>query len=192
MAQKLLTFLIAGMMIMIIPAFLTGSLYLDRPPPAHTGGFGEPTCQTVCHSEFPLNTDGGTLTMDGIPDSYKPGEKYIVRIMLTRPGTERAGFQMSARYQSGESIGKQAGRLKTIDKNAAIDVKNTILYARHTVAGAENVKSDTTRWSLEWTSPLAPQGPVIFHLVANAADWNDSETGDYIYTQKKQTKVIQK
>ena len=175
-----------------VPAFLAGSLYLDRPPPAHTGGFGEPTCQTVCHSEFPLNTDGGTLTMDGIPDFYKPGEKYIVRVMLTRPGTERAGFQMSARYQSGGSKGKQAGRLKAIDKNVEIDVKNRILYARHTVAGAEYVKADTARWSLEWSSPLAPQGPIIFYIAANAADWNDSETGDYIYTQEKQTKALQK
>lgn len=69
--------------------------YNDEPPPAHTGGFGEPTC-AECHDDNPVNADGGALQLDGIPQSYTPGRSYAIRILLRRVNLERAGFQLAS------------------------------------------------------------------------------------------------
>jgi len=55
----------------------------DGPPVAHTGGFGEPTCQ-ACHQGEPLNAPGGSLRIEGLPQRYEPGRAYTLTMVLRR------------------------------------------------------------------------------------------------------------
>lgn len=157
------------------------------PPPAHTGGFGEPTCH-ACHFEAPLNEPGGTLTLTGLPTAYLPGESYTLTAALTRPGMNSAGFQLAARFATGPRAGTQAGTLRPLDDRSTltIDGQPGVEYLHHTETGAGLQGPNSVHWTFEWIAPVEAlpdgSGAVVFHLVANAADGDASPFGDLIYT----------
>ncbi|MGH7568436.1 MAG: choice-of-anchor V domain-containing protein [Gemmatimonadales bacterium] len=153
----------------------------ERPPPAHTGGFGEPSC-AQCHSGAPLNERLGTLSIDGVPESSVAGQRYRLIITLVRPGMRAAGFEASARWAAGDEIGRQAGRFTPGNPRVALtrDSVRAVDYVHHTLAGTDLTAPDTARWTLEWTAPSGA-APVVFHVAANAADDDASPLGDYIY-----------
>ena len=163
--------------------------FKNGPPPAHTGGFGEPTCRE-CHSDSDLNEPGGTLAIGGVPRSYVPGRAYELEIILRRAGMLRAGFQLAARYETGDSPGRPAGTLAPTDGRTAVvwDTTTHVSYIEHTFPGS-NVTGARTRWTIRWTAPAAPAPPgaVIFHVAANAANDDDSPLGDFIYTTLKRS-----
>ena len=152
--------------------------YRDGPPPAHTGGFGEPTCR-ACHADNPLNDPAGSLAITGVPAVYAPGDTHRVTIFLRRAGMRRAGFQLSARF----SDGRQAGTLRVVDSMATITGGATeVRYVHHTRAGSRLSRADTAQWTLEWVAPRRAPDVVEFHVAANAANDDNSEFGDFIYT----------
>lgn len=161
------------------PPLLLPSLYPDQPPLAHTGGFGEPTCQR-CHFGAPLNAPGGTLTLSR-PDSYQPGRTYQVRVELERPDMRRAGFQLAVRFSEGGGFGRQAGVLRGANERFEVLADSTgIQYAQHRHAGSALPRPGHASWTIDWTAPGARE-PVAFHLVGNAANDDASEFGDFIY-----------
>lgn len=162
-------------------ALFLGAAYMDGPPVAHTGGFGEETCY-YCHFDGTLNDGEGLLEVDGVPETYAPGDVYELTIKLMRPGMERGGVQLAARYAEGENEGHQAGTLEATDEALAVDQADGIQYIRHTPEGTEPVAPDTIAWLLTWHAPEAAAGPVVFHAAANAANGDASEFGDAIYT----------
>ncbi len=163
-------------------ALAGAALFKDGPPPAHTGGFGEPTCRQ-CHADAGLNEPGGALTLGGVPAGYEPGRAYDLVISLRRAGILRAGFQAAARFAEGGQAGRQAGTLAPGDQRAKIvrDSVTGVGFVEHSFAGT-TVAGDSARWVLRWTAPAASQGPVVFHVAANAANDDDSPLGDFIYT----------
>ena len=78
-----------------------GIAYVDGPPPESTGGFGEETCHK-CHFENDLNDAAGSLGLEGIPESYAPGQHYLIEIVLERPGIGRGGFEQVLLARSGK------------------------------------------------------------------------------------------
>ena len=165
------------------------AVFKDGPPPAYTGGFGEPTCRH-CHADAPLNEPGGTLTIGGLPDPYEPGRTYDLAVMLRRAGMLRAGFQLTARFATGERAGKQAGTLAPADQRSKVvrDSATGVLYIEHTFAGTP-AAGDSTRCILRWTAPASPRGPVAFHVAANAANDDDSAFGDFIYARAAEVRL---
>lgn len=170
-----------------VPAAVLGATATlpDRPPLAHTGGFGEPTC-VECHSESSVNQPGGSVAVEGVPWRYEPNGIYRITIRLVREGLQNGGFELSARIAAGTRPGTQAGTLRQLDDR--VDVTDStfarygpISYARHTRAGSIAV-SDTIRWTLEWRAPGVAAGTVIFNVAANAGNDDNSPLGDYIYT----------
>jgi hypothetical protein len=190
--------------------------YLDAPPVAHTGGFGEPTC-AACHRGAPLDDAGGSLTLTAPPE-HAAGEEHFLEVRLTRAGMERAGFQLSARFAEGARAGRQAGTLTVLaagsphagsptaapptavpptdvpptdvppnaaPPNAAPPVQvlaaHDVAYAGHTAAGAAQIRGGEARWRVRWRAPAEAAGPVVFHLAANAGNFDDSELGDFVY-----------
>jgi hypothetical protein len=171
-------------------ALLVGAgLYKDGPPPAHTGGFGEPTCRE-CHADADLNAYGGTLLLGGVPPTYEPGRSYDLAVTLRRAGMLRAGFQLAARFAEGERAGTQAGSLEPADQRAKVlrDSTSGVLYLEHTFAGT-TIAGDSARWRLRWTAPGDARGAVVFHLAANAANDDDSPFGDFIYARVLQVQA---
>ena len=152
--------------------------YVDRPPPGHTGGFGEPTCAS-CHRGEAVDAPGGSLTL-GVPAVFAPGEEHVLEVRLTRPGMERAGFQLTARFAEGERAGLQAGELRPGSEAVRTVSAHEVTYAGHSVGGAKAVAGEAL-WRVRWVAPEAPVGPVVFHVAANAADFDDSEYGDFVY-----------
>ncbi len=154
---------------------IAGARYAGDPPPAHTGGFGEPTCH-YCHFDNELNGEGGSLLLSGAEKGYTAGDWYLLDVLLTREEIERAGFQVSVRTISGN----QAGTLKSVDGYVAVDTLNGIQYLRQTEAGSYPSSQDTARWQFKWQAP-ADTGTVVFHITSNAANGDNSEFGDFIY-----------
>jgi hypothetical protein len=157
----------------------------DRPPLAHTGGFGERTCQE-CHTDNPLNAAGGTLQLSGLPAIYDAGKPYTLTVRLVRKDLGRGGFELAARVSEGPRSGHQAGALEAVDDRVNVTDSSraefgSIEYARHTRAGS-TATSDTTQWDVKWTAPAAGTGAVILHIVANAGNDDNSPLGDYIYS----------
>lgn len=159
-------------------------LLRDAPPLAHTGGFGEPTCLT-CHMDGELNEPGGTLAIEGLPARYQPGQRYTLTVVLTHPQLRAAGFELSARFESGPDSARQAGRLSVAGDRAAVsaDPTSRVEYAHHLRPGTTPASPGSARWTVTWTAPSNGSGPVVFHAAANAANDNDSPMGDYIYSR---------
>ena len=154
--------------------------YAEGAPPGFSGGFKEESCH-ACHFHEPLNASGGQLTIEGVPASFAPGQRYTLTVTLTRTGMKRAGFQLTARLKDG---GAQAGTLApgAGDRDRVkVESQAGVQYAGQNAAGSSPGAADTARWTLEWTAPDRG-GTVIFHLAANAADGNESADGDFVYT----------
>ena len=155
--------------------------YRDAPPPAHTGGFGEPLC-SECHFGAPVNAASGTVTIEG-PASFRADTTYRLVVKLEHPEMAAAGFQLAVRFGDDSSDGRQAGTLRSAGPRTAVtaDAATGVAYAHQTMDGAGPVRDGRTRWTLEWTAPAA-DGPVVVHVAANAANDDASEFGDRIFT----------
>ena len=162
----------------LVPVLLVA--YDDEPPPAHTGGFGEPTC-AACHDGNPINADGGALHLEGIPQSYTPGRSYTIRIALRRDGLQRAGFQVASRFAQGPSTGTQAGTWTVDGDLVQATMANAVVYVEQTKKGNVVKPTGAIDWSVDWQAPAAAQGAVTFHVSANASNRDDSALGDFIY-----------
>ena len=154
--------------------------YDARPPLAHTGGFGEPSCRE-CHFDGPTRPPEmvslGWLT----PEHLRPGGVYRLHVAIHDTTARAGGFQLSARVAAGPHAGAQAGRLCAVDTRVAVmsDTATGVQYASH--AGA--APADSLRWQVEWRAPAEEIGAVVFHLAANSANDDDSMLGDAIITR---------
>ncbi|HEX9692417.1 MAG TPA: choice-of-anchor V domain-containing protein [Gemmatimonadales bacterium] len=155
------------------------------PPPGHTGGFGEPTCQ-ACHAGAPVNADGGSLTILGW-DRATCGERLAVTVRLERPGTRRGGFQLAVRWADGPARGRQAGRILTPDHERVEIVTDAagIQFAQHSSAATADTAAGAFQWDLTWDPPRCPAA-IAVHAAANASNDDDSELGDHVYTASLQ------
>lgn len=175
----------------LLPAAVLLSLIWDAryaagPPPGYTGDFGEPNC-TSCHMDADVIEDAPGLVLHGIPDAYEPGRTYPITITVHERGIGAAGFEISARTPRN----RQAGEWRPIDSRVkvAVDSASGITYAIHTAEGSRLAAPDTGRWHLEWKAPESSGDSVVFSAAANAANGDDSNFGDLIFTKRATTTV---
>jgi hypothetical protein len=156
--------------------------FSDGPDPALTGGFGEPTC-LQCHNDNGMNDASGKLNLSGIPEMYTPGKDYTITVTLARPELARAGFQLAARFDQGNSAGMSAGVLRASDPRTQLieGAGSRVIYIEHTLVGSKVERAGTAEWTFRWTAPETG-GPVIFHVAGNASNDDRSALGDFIYT----------
>lgn len=157
-----------------------GFLYRDGPPAGFSGGFGEDHCQ-ACHSGDKVNASPGSLKISA-PQRYSPGETYAVTITLTRPGMAIGGFQLTARFVDDST---QAGTLQADGQKDRVKVMHDrgVQYAYHLRPGTELTAAEVVRWTLRWTAPVGSRA-VLFHAAANAANGDDTQFGDFVYTSR--------
>ena len=158
-----------------------GLVYRDGPPAGFSGGFGEDHCQ-ACHSGDKVNAKPGSLRISA-PERYSPGETYEVTITLTRPGMAIGGFQFTARFAEG---GAQAGTLAIADgqqDRVKVLTDRGVQYAYHSRPGSQLTATDVVGWTFRWTAPTGRRA-VLFHAAANAANGDDSQSGDFVYTSR--------
>ncbi|MFI5280232.1 MAG: choice-of-anchor V domain-containing protein [Gemmatimonadales bacterium] len=152
----------------------------DFPPLAHTGGFGEPTCRE-CHQGEALNAPGARLRIEGVPQPWRPGRAYRITVTLRKDSLARAGFELAARFVQG---GASAGILIPYDSLlTAVDRDSVsgISYAHHTRRGTA-IAAGPARWTVLWTAPLSGSGGIAFNVAALAANDDNSNLGDFVYT----------
>jgi len=154
--------------------------YADSAPAGFSGGFGEQSCH-ACHFHEDLNSGPGRVTISGVPEQFAPGERYAVTVTLARAGMKLAGFQLTARFKEG---GGQAGTLAPApgeEERVGIDASGAVQYANQSRKGTALTDASTAVWKLLWTAPRA-DGPVVFHVAANAANGDDTVEGDFVHT----------
>lgn len=172
-------------LLVLATAFLAAPAVLalhfrDGPPARVTGGFDEDSC-LACHAGQPVNDAGGRLALTGFPERFTPGETYEIELALSRPGMKAAGFQLAVRHADDRS---QAGRIRAAvgDENriAVLDERG-VQFAHHLLPEQAPAGETAVRWTLSWTAPDAAES-VVVHAAAVAADGDDSELGDRVYT----------
>jgi hypothetical protein len=156
--------------------------FRDGPPAQVSGGFGEDTC-SACHFGTAEDNDpSGSLEIGGIPAGYTPGESYLLTVSLKRHGLAAGGFQLTARFQDD---GTQAGSLAAGSDAEALRLgiltDREVQYAHHLLPGIEPAGTGANSWTLRWTAPEAGR-VVVFHAAAVAADGDESQFGDYVFT----------
>lgn len=164
-----------------------GAVHPEGPPPGHTGGFDEPTCQS-CHTGYALDLPGGTLSVEGVPVRWEPGAEYVLTVVLRSEDMGAAGFQLSARTPDG----LPAGRWSTLDDRVAVDVVGDTVppgaYARQTRVGSAVDDPGVVSWRLVWRAPLEA-AEVWFHGAANSGNGDNSPLGDLVYTTSLATRA---
>lgn len=169
--------------LLLLPlALLAAAAYDERPPPGHTGGFGEPTC-AACHFDNPLDDSSGDLRLIDLPERYEPGTTYDLAVVLKRPGLRRAGFQLAARSSSD---GGHAGFIASADERAEVTEAAGVAYFHHTREGTEPEAEDSIVWHLRWTAP-AEHVHVLFHSSATPRTATLPSWGDFVFTRSHGT-----
>ncbi len=169
----------------LIPAIFLISIFIQslwaysgNPPNARTGAPGENTCQG-CHSSFPLNSGSGSVSIPDIPQSYLPGETYVMTVSVDQIGLQRWGFELSPRTADNT----QGGVLGlTQSQWTQISSSGGVQYLKQNSAGTFNGQPAGAAWQFQWTAPEAGTGPVTIYAAGNACNGNGNTSGDYVYT----------
>jgi len=174
----------------IIPAVLpflsvllfTSEQFSDDGRAGYTGSPGETDC-TTCHSSFPVNTGGGTITFQnaGMPlNEYVAGQTYNMSITVSRTSNNLFGFG----FEALNSLNDNAGTLVITDA-AATQIKTRVVNSvtRRNVVHQLNAgaASGSKTFNFSWTAPSSGTGPVSFYFAGVAADGNANDNNDYVY-----------
>ncbi|MEP7361513.1 MAG: choice-of-anchor V domain-containing protein, partial [Chloroflexota bacterium] len=62
-------------------------------------------------------------------------------------------------------------------------VDKALSFVQHNQIGSRAATPGANTWTLEWTAPPTPAGPVQFNVAANATNNDDSPLGDFIYVK---------
>ncbi len=157
------------------------------PTPGHTGAPGEANC-TSCHSDFPVNSGTGNVTITGVPANYLPNQQYQITVRTTEVGATIYGFQMTA----VDSQGRRAGTFvlpAQVPQRLQLDEgfigNNFRQYIEHTVDGIIPSQFNYNQWTFTWTSPSSRVGKIGFYSAGNASNSDGNTSGDQIYTTSK-------
>lgn len=157
--------------------------------PRLTSAPGDQNC-TRCHSGTAVNSANGSIKI-ATNLTYTPGVKQRLTITVADSGQRRWGFSLTARLNSNLS-GGQAGTLTAVDSNARVICETgraapctsatVIQYATHTQAGTRAGTNGGVDFLVDWTPPATDVGKITLYAAGNAANGNNSDTGDRIYT----------
>jgi len=157
--------------------------YATGPEDARAGDPPErETCaMATCHTEFPVGSGDGALSLTGVPSVYEPGTPYEISVLLADPGQERWGFELTVLRSDFLQAGEIA-LLSPQETQLSIGDGPAPDYLKQTLDGTFDEQADgPVSWSFLWT-PAAGDQTVTFYVAGNAADGNDEPVGDYVYT----------
>lgn len=155
------------------------------PSASHTDAPGEDNC-TSCHVSFPVNSGGGSVTINGLPHDYLPNQQIPITVTTAQDGATLYGFQMTAIDSQGKTVGtftlptQNPAKMQTINGLVGLQVRQ---YVEHTVDGLFTPGTfNSNSWTFQWTTPSQRVGKISFYAAGNAADGTGSPSGDNIYT----------
>lgn len=151
---------------------------------------------TGCHTGTALNGGSGSvkIVLPGAA-TYTPGVPQRLKVQVSDATQRRWGFELTARRASSPSTA-QAGDLASVDANAQVMCSNgrskpcadaaVIQFITHTLAGTRNGTTGGVEFQFDWTPPTSDAGNIILYAAGNAANGNNSDSGDRIYTTSVQ------
>ena len=177
----------------VIPILLYADV--DGADPKLTAAPGDDSrACTACHTGTSLNGGSGSVKINLPGDAtYTPGVKQHITVQVSDSAQRRWGFELSARVASNASAG-QAGDLVSTDSNTQVRCSNgrskpcattaPLQFITHTLAGTRNGTTGGTTFEFDWMPPTTDVGTITLYAAGNAANGNNADTGDHIYTTK--------
>jgi hypothetical protein len=159
------------------------------PSPSHTNAPDEANCAS-CHSDFPVNSGSGSVTIGAIPKNYLPNQQIPITVTTAQSDAVIYGFQLTAIDSTGATVGTFS--LPT-QNPAQMQISDNFVngklryYVAHTVDGVIPTQFGSKTWTFNWTAPAQRAGKVSFYVAGNAANSDANISGDYIYTATKAT-----
>ena len=169
--------------------------YATGPDATVAGVPGESTCLS-CHSG---GTGTGSVSV-AFPNgmTYTPGVKQHLVVTVADPSQRRWGFQLTARQssnaksQAGSFTPGSDGFTQVVCTNVAYTNENwgvcpasmPLQYIEHTLGGTRLGQTGSATFAFDWTPPSSDVGSIVIYVAGNAANGDNTERGDHIYTQK--------
>jgi hypothetical protein len=157
------------------------------PTPSQTGAPGEANC-TSCHTDFPVNSGMGSVTISNLPANYAPNQQINITVTTSQADAVVYGFELTAI----DSLGRKAGTFTLPAQMPAqtqlvegIVDGNQRTYVEHTVEGILPTAFGSKSWTFTWRAPNPGVGTVRFYVAGNAANSDGGPGGDHIYTSTK-------
>ena len=179
MRKKVLTI---GLLTLIVLTGINfeGVTHSTAPLASKAGDPGQNDC-TQCHGGSP-NTGTGNITFTFPDTAWTPDSTYSLSITVTDASKSRFGFEMTALDGSNNKAGSF---IVSNTINTGIVTGNSREYIAHKSA------SSTQTWNFDWKAPSSGSvGDITFYFAGNAADNNNNQTGDLIYTSTTLVEVI--
>lgn len=162
-------------LVMLLAASLAAG-YSANPPDAKTGRPGEGTCLD-CHSGPAGSADSTALV--GLPgNTYLADSVYDLTMTARFAPQRRWGFELTAVDESGQ----RAGQISVSDPTNTQWSSAGPGYLKQTSAGNYRGSIGPVSWTFRWQAPPTGRGPVTFYWSVNAANNNNSTSGDAICT----------
>ena len=155
------------------------------PSPSFTGAPGEANC-TACHTQFPVNSGGGSVTITGIPHDYLPGQQVAVSVRSSQEDAVVYGFQLTAVDRLGRGVGTFSVPTQNPIRTQIITGivgGNQRRYVEHTISGLSDGGFGSNTWNFTWTAPATRVGKIGFFAAGNSANSDGGPSGDNIYTK---------
>ncbi|HLG02081.1 MAG TPA: choice-of-anchor V domain-containing protein [Bacteroidia bacterium] len=151
-----------------------------------TGSPGESTCNIMCHTGSSLNDGTGSVTISS-PDligwQYMPGDTYTININVARVGNSLFGFGVECLTMVATP--QNAGTLIiTNTTETQFKFATVMTVSRRNVVHKLNggIGTNSKTFSFKWKAPATNIGNVTFYVAGNAANGNNTTSGDHIYT----------
>lgn len=134
----------------------------------------------LCHDE---NVGPGSVSILGMPPTFEPDTVYDLVIRIADSTKAGAGFEVSAE----DGAGGHVGTLIRSDSTNTRFAGGNSRYLCHNSTGVNNAVANwagmgnAAEYQVQWRSPAAPAGPVIFYAAGNAINNDFSNSGDNIY-----------
>lgn len=139
---------------------------------------------TACHGGRPNSGQGSVKVTFANGTTYTPGQTQRITVTITDPAARRWGFEVSPRLASDPGS-KGAGTMASVDGNTQLlPPRSGIQWITHTLNGTRPGTTGSITFQFDWTAPDAAAGDVNFYAAANAANGNNLDTGDLIYTSQ--------
>lgn len=166
------------------------------PDATYAGVPGEATC-TACHSG---SSGKGSVTVNfpgGL--TYTPGVKQTLTVTVSDSAQRQWGFELTARQsanskaQAGTFTPGSDGYTQLVCANTSYTNESwtgcpssslPLVYIEHTSTGTQRGKTGSGSFTFQWTPPASDVGNVVIYVAGNAANQNNDQSGDHIYTNK--------
>ncbi len=154
---------------------MAASLLSSGAPAGRTGAPGDLTCADGgCHVSNAVNSGDGSVVIEA-PATYDGGSPIDLVVRTSKPGAARFGFQITVR----DTNGAMSGRFEVTDGTQFSDF-GLATYVTHAATAPR--AADTYQWLIRWVPPTENATDVTFYAAGNAANGDDTNFNDYIYT----------